>query len=71
MSLTTKTLEISGMSCGHCVAHVQKALAAVPGVTVEQVAIGRATVAFDGEPATLQAIGAALDDAGYPLTPSA
>ncbi len=67
MSTTTKTLALEGMSCGHCVAAVQKALAAVPGVTVEAVKIGSATVAFDGGDATLDAIGAALDDAGYPV----
>ena len=27
-----KTLQIEGMMCQHCVMHVQKALAAVPGV---------------------------------------
>ena len=70
MNGTTTTLEIGGMSCGHCVARVQKALAAVPGVTVESVRIGNATIASDGTPATLQAVSAALDDAGYPLTAS-
>ena len=32
-----KVLKIEGMMCGHCVMHVQKALAAVPGV--EEVAV--------------------------------
>ena len=27
-----KRLKIEGMMCGHCVMHVQKALAALPGV---------------------------------------
>ncbi len=67
MSTTTKTLALDGMSCGHCVARVQKALASVPGVTVESVKVGSATIAFDGGDATLDAIGAALDDAGYPI----
>ena len=30
-------MKIEGMMCGHCVMHVQKALAAVPGV--EEVAV--------------------------------
>lgn len=29
----TKTVRIEGMMCGHCVAHVEKALAAVEGVS--------------------------------------
>ncbi|MFZ5825558.1 MAG: heavy-metal-associated domain-containing protein, partial [Bacillota bacterium] len=28
------TLKISGMSCGHCVMGVKKALAAIPGIQV-------------------------------------
>ena len=32
-----KVLKIEGMMCNHCVMHVQKALAAIPGV--EEVAV--------------------------------
>ncbi len=58
-------LEISGMSCGHCVGAVKKALAAVPGVTVEQVAIGSATVLFDAQVVDVARIAAAVDEAGF------
>ena len=44
-------LEIDGMSCDHCVRAVTTALRALPGVLVEEVAIGRATVDYD--PTTL------------------
>ena len=44
------TLAISGMSCGHCVAAVKSALDAVPGVAVQNVTIGSATLAL--EPST-------------------
>ena len=59
------TLEIGGMSCGHCVAAVRKALEKVPGVKVDDVQIGRATVEYD--PTTVQdtALREAVDDAGY------
>ena len=40
-------LEISGMSCGHCVAAVRSALMQVRGVRAEQVAVGSALVAVD------------------------
>jgi copper chaperone len=58
-------LTIQGMSCGHCVKAVQSALASVPGIGVKDVRIGTATVETDGTPASIEAIKAALDDAGY------
>ena len=39
-------LEIDGMTCDHCVRAVATALRALPGVAVEEVAIGRATVDY-------------------------
>jgi copper chaperone len=62
------TFDISGMSCGHCVKAVDKALQQADGVTVEQVAIGSATVAFDEQKTSAEAIAAVIDDAGYPVT---
>lgn len=57
-------LEIRGMSCGHCVAAVERALATVPGAHAERVAVGSASVAL--EPGTPpDAIVAAVRDAGY------
>ena len=58
-------LEVSGMSCGHCVSAVRDALAAVPGVKVEAVAIGSATVAFDETQTTVGDLVDAVADAGY------
>ena len=61
----TITLAIDGMTCGHCVQAVTKALSAVPGVTVRAVAVGSAVIeAADGWAAG-KAV-AALEDAGYP-----
>ena len=58
------TLEISGMSCGHCVAAVKSALNATPGVAVQNVAVGSATVQL--EPQTSPDIAlAAVREAGY------
>jgi copper chaperone CopZ len=58
-------LRIQGMSCGHCVRAVRNALASVPSVQVNDVQVGSATVETDGSPAAIDAIIAALDDAGY------
>jgi len=66
--MSHSTFSISGMSCGHCVKAVDKALAAVAGVTKAEVAIGTATVEFDDARTSASAIGAAIDDAGYQVT---
>lgn len=63
--METVTIQISGMSCGHCVATVQKALAAVPGVVVQAVQIGSATVVIDPAIGSLSAAESAIDAAGY------
>jgi copper chaperone CopZ len=59
-------LDITGMSCGHCVSRVQKTLAALDGVRVATVAIGLAEIELDAERQTTAAVLAALDSAGYP-----
>lgn len=60
------TLAIEGMSCGHCVGRVQQALAATPGVHVDDVSIGAASVSFDPALASPEQIAQAVDAAGYP-----
>jgi Cu+-exporting ATPase len=42
------TLAIEGMSCGHCVAHVQEALRAVPGVTSAEVDLAAKSARVEG-----------------------
>ncbi len=58
------TLEISGMTCGHCVSAVTKALQQVPGVDQAQVSLDpqRAVVTGDADP---QALVAAVKEEGY------
>jgi len=57
--------EVEGMHCGHCVATVDKALRALPGVTVLAVEIGRVEVELE-QPAAANDVVAALAAAGYP-----
>ena len=64
-------LEVAGMSCGHCVNAVRQALAEVPGVKVEDVHIGSATVAFDETKATVGDLVDAVSDAGYEASEAA
>ena len=63
-------IEIEGMSCGHCVASVKKALDAVDGATVERVDVGSASVVFDPAITSAEAIETAVRDAGYEVSAS-
>jgi len=58
-------LKIDGMSCGHCVSAVDKALKGVNGVEVEQVAVGSATVSYDPAKTSTDRIAQAIADEGY------
>jgi copper ion binding protein len=62
------TLHIEGMSCGHCLNAVQRALGALPGVETESVQIGRAVVRYDEAKVTPDQIAGAVADAGYRAT---
>jgi len=59
------TLHIEGMSCGHCLNAVNQALAALPGVQVDSVRIGRAELQYDESITTPLRIETAVGDAGY------
>jgi copper chaperone len=59
------TLKIDGMSCGGCVRQVTKALTKVPGVSVEQVQVGTATVSIDPQTTSKESLLQTIRDAGY------
>ena len=63
--MTSLQLTIDGMSCGHCVMAVQKALRALDGVDVQQVQIGSAVMQFDPAKRTVDDILEAVRDTGY------
>ncbi|MCE1205869.1 MAG: heavy-metal-associated domain-containing protein [Spirochaetia bacterium] len=60
-----KLLKIEGMSCGHCVMHVQSALEDVPGVKSAKVDLLERSAMVEGENLDDQALRAAVADAGY------
>ncbi|MGH1330179.1 MAG: heavy metal translocating P-type ATPase [Paracoccaceae bacterium] len=63
----TLNFGVNGMSCASCAGRVERALAAVPGVTVAQVNLASETVRLQfNSPATLSEITASLQTAGYP-----
>jgi copper chaperone CopZ len=65
-------LAITGMTCGHCVAAVKKALAAVPGVETVEVALSppRAVVDCDSSRTTVEMLMKATAEEGYPSSPA-
>jgi copper chaperone CopZ len=69
--MTTTTLQVKGMTCGHCVAAVSSELTALEGVTDVRVELNAGgvtpvTVTSEG-PVAPEALAAAVDEAGYDL----
>jgi copper chaperone len=65
------TMQITGMTCGHCVAGVTRALKGVPGVTVDQVVIGTASVEYDPTATTPADLAKAVEEEGYHVVSAA
>ena len=59
------TIAVQGMSCGHCVASVKRALGQLEGVEVQEVAGGAASVAYDPQAISPRQIMAAIEAEGY------
>ncbi len=64
----TESIQIQGMSCGHCVGAVREALQEVEGVEVEAVEIGSARVRYDAERVSREQIAEAVEEAGYAVS---
>ena len=60
---------VTGMTCGNCVRHVEKALNDVPGVSSVTVDLdaAQATVEYDDSLATVDTLVSAVTDTGYTL----
>ncbi len=64
------SLTIEGMTCEHCVRAVRNRLASTSGVTVEEVQVGSARIAYDPEQTNLDEIEDAIADEGYTAYPA-
>ena len=69
--MTTTTLQVSGMTCEHCVAAVSRELTVIDGVSDVSVQLNAGgvtpvTVTSSG-PLSPEAVAAAVDEAGYEL----
>jgi Cu+-exporting ATPase len=65
--MNTQTYRVTGMTCGGCVRHVDKALRHTPGVTEVAVDLASGTAKVTGT-ATFEALAAAVAEAGYQMT---
>jgi copper chaperone len=67
MSNSNAKFNVSGMTCGHCVAHVKEALEATSGVVSAAVDLDAKTaeVEYNSEISAAE-IAAVIDAAGYP-----
>jgi copper ion binding protein len=65
--MTEQTISVAGMTCGGCVNSVTRAIKALPGIASVEVSLEQksANVLFDESQTTLEAIRAAVIDAGY------
>jgi copper chaperone len=65
--LTRTTLEVKGMTCGHCVQAVENALKGEKGVRTVQVDLeeGRATVEHSADGTSAQELALAVQAEGY------
>ena len=66
-----ETFDITGMTCAACSARVQKAAGEVAGVSEANVNLLKNSMEleYDGSPATIDAVCAAIDRAGYGARP--
>ena len=64
--MNSQVLSITGMTCASCAAHVEKALASVPGVSTASVSYGDGKAHVQSAaPIDVAALGAAVERAGY------
>jgi copper chaperone len=69
MSVTSEYL-VSGMTCGHCVASVTEEVSTIPGVTDVQVDLRSGDLVITSDTGiSFEAVEAAVDEAGYSVTP--
>ncbi len=63
--MKNQSIDIKGMTCGHCVMSVRKELSKIDGVKINAVKIGAADVTVDETKVTEQTLRNAVEEAGY------
>lgn len=66
--MSTTTVTVTGMTCGHCVSSVREEISEIPGVTGVEVDLASGRVDIESNTAIdSAAIAAAVDEAGYKI----
>ena len=66
--MTTMTVTVAGMSCGHCASSVREELAHVSHVQAVDIDLASGTVTIDSDgPVDTSALKNAVEEAGYRL----
>lgn len=60
-----KTIDVKGMSCGHCKAAVEEAMKNVPGVADVRVDLEGGKATFEDKGVDIKALKAAIDKVGF------
>jgi copper chaperone len=63
--MRSATVHITGMSCGHCLHAVQRALQSLKGLRLDSLQMGRAELEYDEATVDPAVIEAAIEEAGY------
>jgi copper chaperone len=65
--MESSVIKVGGMSCQGCVKNITGVLTAMPGVAAAEVSLeaGEATVSFDPQIVSRNALVAAIEDAGF------
>ncbi len=62
--MPTATMEISGMSCDHCVSRIRECMVSHTGVGAAEVVIGHASIEFDEQACSVADLVVAIHDLG-------
>jgi copper ion binding protein len=66
--MSTVTVTVTGMTCGHCAASVREEVSSIPGVTAVDVDLASGKVTIDSErEVEANVIKGAVEEAGYEL----
>lgn len=65
--MSNVTLNVEGMSCGHCVSAVEKAVSGVGAAAKVDLPAKTVAVEFDENAVSLDKIKAAIEDQGYDI----
>jgi copper chaperone len=63
--MANAVLKVEGMTCGHCVSAVEKAVTGAGAAGKVDLASKKVTVEYDDTKVTLDAVKAAIEDQGY------